>query len=188
MDAKKIWGKARRGYKIQAIIVVVLAVIVYVYPVTASTITFTEGHHTWTSEDPYYDAIILDNDASLDYEGGFVGMLDAYNLSIANITGGIITHLRTSDESIVHLHESTNMDIMEAKGTSVINLHTNDYILSTENGHYDYGYIEGTYYETTTYFYIHFYNSTTYSNLNIVPEPATFLIFTVGSIFLRRRK
>ncbi len=143
----------------------------------------------------WYDIDVYDTDTPppdhtiVDMFGGNVHhILSTYDASIINITGGSVYQLRTSNESIANIHASINFDVLEAKDNSVINLYTDDFTISSENGGFDHGYIEGIYYGTTTDFFIHFYDDTSYSHINIVPEPATFLLLGLGGLLLRKRK
>ena len=143
----------------------------------------------WYDIDVYDTNTLPPNHTIVDMLGGNIHhILSTYDASMINITSGSVSQLRTSNESIANIFECINFDVLEAKDNSVINLYTDDFIISSENGIFDHGYIEGTYYGTTTDFFIHFYDDTSYTHINTVPEPTTFLLLAIGGLVLRNRK
>lgn len=167
-------------------IFIILIILVGAYPAVATTITFSSGHHVWTDADPYYDEVFLENDASLDFLSGSIGKLEINHYGLSNIYAGNMTSLWTFDDSIVNIYGG-DVDVLAAFNDSEVYLYTNDFIYSAIGGVENNGYIEGLYYNTTTAFYISFYDDTSYSHLNIVPEPTTFLLLGLGVILLRKR-
>jgi len=177
------------------IILIVLVVLAGACPVQAYPDKLFTSSGQIVAGESWYDIDIYDTDTPppdhtiVDMFGGNVHhILSTYDASIINITGGSVYQLRTSNESIANIHACINLDVLEAKDNSVINLYTDDFTISSENGAFGYGYIEGTYYGITTDFFINFYDDTSYSHINIVPEPATFLLLGLGGLLLRKRK
>ena len=167
------------------VILTILTIFAGVFPVNATTITFSSGHHVWTDAAPYYDEVFVQNDASLDFLGWSIGKLEVDHYGLGNIYGGNMASLWTFDEGVVNIHGS-DIDVLAAFNDSEIYLYTNDCIYSATGGVENNGYIEGLYYNTTIAFYISFYDDTSYSHLNIVPEPTTFLLLGSGGILLRK--
>lgn len=180
---KYIWGEIMRK-----IIVTILVILAGTCPVNASTITFSSGHYIWTDTDPYYDEVFVVNEAILDFTGGGIGKLEGFHNALINITGGTMDQLWAGDEVIANIYECMDLDILEASENSIMNLYTNDFIYSSTGGTMEQGYIEGFYYGTTTDFFISFYDDTTYSHINIVPEPTTFLLLALSSLALLRKR
>lgn len=172
---------------LRKIITAILVILAGAGLVGATTITFSSGHYTWTDADLYYDEVFVVNEATLDFTGGGIGKLEGFHNALINITGGTMDQLWAGDEAIANIYECVDLDILEARHDSTINLYTNDFIYSPTGGVMEQGYIEGLYYGTTTAFYISFYDDTTYSHVNTIPEPATLLLFGLGGVLLRKR-
>jgi len=155
-------------------------------PVKASLV-YSSGHNSFTSSDPQWEEIFIINDAILDFLSGNAIKLDLSNTAMANIYGGTTTNLVTADDSVVNLHYCIDIDGLQASDNSIINFYTDDFTFSAEGGKYAYGYIEGTYYNTTMDFHISFFDDTSYSHINTIPEPTTFLLLGLGGLLLRKR-
>lgn len=151
----------------------------------AEIITFESGHHIFTSEDPYYDEVFVENDASLDFLSGDIGKLETIYYGLADIYGGNMDSLWTFDESVVKI-QGGDIDLLAAFNNSDILLYTDDYMYSPVGGSEGYGYIEGLYYDSAVAFYISFYDDTSYSHIATVPEPSTIFLFGMGAMFLRK--
>jgi hypothetical protein len=159
--------------------------LLWVGTTTAEIITFESGHHIFTSEDPYYDEVFVENDASLDFLSGDIGKLETIHYGLADIYGGTMDSIWTFDESFVKIHGG-DIDLLAAFDNSDILLYTDDYIYSPVGGSEGYGYIEGLYYNSSEAFYISFYDDTSYSHIATVPEPTTLMLFALGGLFIRR--
>jgi len=173
--------------KTKIITIMAMVMLASVCPVKADLV-FDSGYNTFTDSDPQWEEIFVENDAILDFLSGNAVKLDLRHTATANIYGGTMTTLWTGDSSVVNLYYCIDIDVLGAFDNSVINLYTDNFIFSTEGGRYGYGYVEGTYYNTTMDFHISFYDDTSYSHINTVPEPATFLLLGLGGALLRKRK
>ena len=70
---------------------------------------------------------------------------------------------------------------------ALLNLYAYDVAIHPTGGYYDNGWIEGKYISNDQYFAFDL-GSYDISHINIIPEPTTLLLFSVGSIvFLRKR-
>jgi len=149
-------------------------------------LVFDSGYNIFDDSYPYYDEVFVENDAILDFTGGEIGKLEGRNNCSINITGGIMSQLWSGDDTLVNIFECDQLEILEARHDSIINLYTNDFIYSPTGGDMEQGYIEGLYYSTTTAFFISFYDDTSYSHLSMVPEPTTLLLFGLSGFLLAR--
>lgn len=59
-----------------------------------------------------------------------------------------------------------------------------DLLKSSSGGNYGYGFVNG-YWDDGTSFYIHLLSPETYSNINLIPEPASLLLLAFGVLLLR---
>jgi len=168
----------------QITIILVTVLVIGISTTTAEIITFESGHHTFTSEDPYYDEVFVENDASLDFLSGDIGKLETIHNGLVDIYGGNMDSLWTFDESVVKIHGG-DIDLLAAFNNSDILLYTDDFMYSPVGGSEGYGYIEGLYYNSAVAFYISFYDDTSYSHIATVPEPATILLFGIGGLIMR---
>ena len=170
------------------IILTICLVMLVIVCTAKGDLWYSSGYNTFTDSDPQWENIFVENDAILDFLSGNAVKLELMHTATANIYGGTMTTLWTGDSSVANLHYCIDIDDLAAFDNSIINLYTIDFILSSEGGRYGYGYIEGIYYNTTMDFHISFYDDTSYSHINTIPEPATFLSLVLGGFLLRKRK
>jgi hypothetical protein len=173
--------------KTKIITIVAVTLLAGICPVGASMIFLDSGHYVWTDADPYYDEVFLENDASLDFLSGSIGQLTTRDKSLANIEGGQMYGLHTVNDSFVH-YQAGLIDYISASHDTTVFLYAYDVIYDPTGGAAGNGFIEGYFLKDDTYFGFSCLNEGTYSHIRIVPEPATFLLLTLGSLFLRRRK
>jgi hypothetical protein len=185
------------------IILIILVILAGACPVRADLV-FDSGYNTFDANDPYYDEVWVINDAHLDVLGGSMWKLELMNYATSNIYGGNIDLLALNHNTVVNIY-SSDMDLLAIQDFTVVNIHggTLDYFAAAENGlgylyAYDVtyhptgglageGWIEGTYISNDMQFSFSFYNDVSYSHLNIIPEPTTFLLLGFGAFFLRKR-
>ncbi len=139
------------------------------------------GHHTVTENDVYGE-IFMQNDATADIFGGTITKLETWDFSIADIYGGEIDWLYADYSSVVNIYGGT-LDILGAWADSVVNLYAYDVTYHAIGE----GLIEGTYYSDNSQFILTLKTTETYSHVNVVPEPATLLVFVLGALIMRRR-
>jgi len=172
--------------KTKMITFVVATLLAVICPVSASMIFLDSGHYVWTDADPYYDEVFLENDASLDFLSGSIGQLSTRDESLSNIEGGQMLSLSTFNNSLVH-YQAGLIDYISASHDTIVFLYAYDVIYDPTGGAAGNGYIEGYFLKDDTYFGFSCLNEGTYSHIQIVPEPATFIILTCGVLLLRKR-
>jgi len=167
-------------------------------------LVFDSGYNIFDDNDPYYDEVWVINDAVLDVLGGAMWKLELSDFATANIHGGDIDLLALNHNTIVNIY-SGYIDLSSIQDSAVVNIHggTLDYFAAAESslaylyaydvtyhptgGLENEGWIEGKYYLSDAPFSFSFYNDFSYSHVNIVPEPTTFLLLGIGGLLLRKR-
>jgi len=162
----------------------ILAVVMLygVCPVIATT--WTSGHHEIFDGDVYHEVEIY-NDVTLDIFGGEITHLITFNSTITNWYDGGMDSLWTRDDSIVNIFGG-QLGGLSSQNNSIVNLCAYDIVFEPSGG-LDDGWIYGKYYSDNSSFDIHL-GMDTYVHVNIIPEPTTLLLLSLGGIFLRRKR
>jgi len=145
------------------------------------------GHHEIFDGDVYAEIGIY-NDVRLDIFGGDIGYVWAFNDTITNWYGGQMNYFVANDNSIVNIYGGTINIGLGGGDNSEINLYAYDISITHTGGHWDVGQVTGKYYANDTSFIFDLWGPDTYLHINIVPEPATFLLLALGVLGIRRRK
>jgi len=172
-------------------ILMIFTVLVFACQSQADT-TWTTGHHEINIGETYGE-IWMYNDCTLDILGGDISRLAAYDTTVTNWYDGTMVALWAKENSVVNIYGGRlvyydgRRGDMWADGQSVINLYAYDITHTTTGDHYGFGRLTGKYYLNDSPFGFDLYSSETYSHINIVPEPATFILLALGGMFLRKK-
>jgi len=165
------------------IITLVGALILLGHAPLQATTWWDTGHHVIDDGDVYGE-VFLENDASVDVLGGSILKLETFNVSTADIFGGEMDSLWTNDDTVASIYGGT-LEWLAASENSTVNLYAYDITYYPTDGLHSEGWLEGTYYSDDTQFSFSFYGEYSYSHVNVVPEPATFVLFGLGLPIVR---
>ena len=109
--------------------------------------------------------------------------------SIVNMTGGTTKYLSANDFGVINLSGGLVTDSLYADDSAVINIFGYNLTKTPYGGHYNVGQVSGFWADGVP-FEIDLWDSKTgtYSHINLIPEPMTFLLIGFGSLFVRKRR
>jgi len=115
--------------------------------------------------------------------------LFAHDSGVINMSGGITRRIGSAGFSTVNLFGGLVTDDLASGDSSIINVYGYNLGKSATGGKFGNGFVWGEW-ESNVPFNFDFYGPTTYSRVILyeIPEPATMLLFVVGSVFLRKRR
>ena len=161
----------------------------------ASTVNVTGGHVSTLDAREFSTANI---------SGGFVYGLHAKNNSIINFSddasgasigardfgmlnmyGGTTDLIGVIDSGTLNLYGGLITESLGAWNDAVVNIYGYDFNYDPMGGSRDGGQLTGFWLDSTA-FIIDLYGTETYSNINLIPEPATFLLFGLGISLLKK--
>jgi len=161
--------------------------LVGVFPAKAALWYSSGDNNTFTDSDPQGQEVFVENDAVLNYLSGSSSGLMVIQTATANIYGGTITYdLFTSIDSIANIY-LIDLGILWSTHDSIVNIYAYDIDFYSTGGINNEGYMTGTFYQDDVSFLIDFYHPETVSHVNVVPEPSTLFLLSLGGIFLRKR-
>jgi len=152
-----------------------------VNPVRATT--WTEGHHEIFDGDTYWETYIH-NDVTLDIFGGDIYRLDAYDTTLTNWYGGQMDTLRARDDSIINIYGG-NLWTFAGTENSLANLYAYDVLITHTGGFWDDGQVFGKFCADDSSFSFDLWGDNSYLHINIVPEPTSLLLLSLGGLLLR---
>ncbi|NIT57366.1 MAG: hypothetical protein GWN00_14380 [Aliifodinibius sp.] len=118
------------------------------------------------------------------YDGGSVFSLGAGVSGTINMMGGNTEYLRAGDFSIVNLFGGTVNIYLNAWDSAKVNIYGYGFDYDPSAGNWNGGQLTGLWLDDTP-FIIDLAGSGTYSNINLVPEPISLILFTCGALLLR---
>ena len=147
---------------------------------------WNSGHHEIFAGDVYWE-IYMYNDAIADMFGGDVYKTETFGDSIFNFIDG--------EMNLLYVHESSNVNIyggmlsgLGAIENSTVNLYAYNVTHHPTGGHFNRGWVEGSYLSDDSYFSFDLNHTNTFSHINIIPEPTAFILLGLGGILLRKQR
>lgn len=113
-----------------------------------------------------------------------LGVVDS---GIVNMAGGTTTYLRAGNISSINLYGGIVSEYLNAWDSATVNIYGYGFNYDPSAGSWDGGQLTGFWLDDTP-FTIDLYDAQTYNHINLIPEPATVLLMSLGSLILRRRR
>jgi hypothetical protein len=200
-ELKKEVTKERRGGDMKTQIKSIITVILILFcacPLQADTEWYS-GHHEIFDGNGYGE-IWMHNDATADMWGGYVFQLGTFDSSNFSMYGGTMNRLMVRGNSVVNIHSGElNQLAIYTFGyykyyddntyeyiydNGLVNLYAYDVVYHPTDEYS--GYIEGKYINNDQHFTFNT-GLSDISHINIVPEPATLLLLSLGGLLLRKK-
>ncbi len=172
---------------------------------TVHAITWTEGYHQINDGNNFSLLYVYGNDTVVDMYGGWIGaaiigddssfnfydgtiddQLSCGGTSLTKIYGGMIDYMSVGPSAVLDLYGTdydNSLHTLWSYG-GPINLYATDVTFTFGAGTLGADLLEGKYILTQDYFVWNVYDDT-YKYINVLPEPATLLVFSLGMLFLR---
>jgi hypothetical protein len=106
---------------------------------------------------------------------------------IVNMIGGSVEDLHAGGSGTFNLYGGIITDSLNAWDSSQVNVFSYGLSKTASGGFYGYGKAYG-FWNNGSPFTIDFSTPETYSHVNLIPEPTTFAILSIGRLLLRKRK
>lgn len=161
----------------------------------ASTFNMSDGHvaglNAWQSSSinisgGSVSGLLLYNNAAVNIsQNANIYSAAAYS-GVINMNGGTVALLSGMENSTVNLRGGNITDGLGAYGFTTINVFGYNLTKTSTGGTHGAGQVTG-YWQNGLPFTINLGGSDAYSHINLIPEPATFLLISIGGLLLRRK-
>lgn len=169
--------------KTKILLIIAGVVALGAFPVQATI--WTEGHYEIVDTNVYGEIYIY-NDVTVDMFDGDVYKLETFDITTFDMLDGELTDLRVHDNSISNLYGG-NLNRLGITENGSLDLYAYDVIHHPTGGYYDRGWVEGNFLAKDLYFSFDFVEPDTFSHINVVPEPATLLLLSLGVLLIRKK-
>jgi hypothetical protein len=122
------------------------------------------------------------------YDGGSVFSLGAGGQSgVVNMAGGVTEYLRAGESGIINLYGGLVTNCLDAWDSATVNTYGYGFNYNHSAGSWDGGQLTGFWLDGTA-FSIDLYAPSTYDHINLIPEPGSLALLSLGGLLLRRRR
>jgi len=125
--------------------------------------------------------------ANLSDMGSVVSLSARGSFGKVNMTDGTTEYLRAGDSGTINLHGGIVSEYLNAWDFATVYIYGYGFNYDPSAGNWNGGQLTGFYLDDTA-FTIDLYDAQTYNHINLIPEPATVLLVSLGSLMLRRRR
>ena len=136
--------------------------------------------------DVYDGEVFLTGDGVIDIFGGSIGKLETLSSSEANLYDGDIKWLTLRNTSNINIHGGMiGEGAISAYDSSTVFLYATD-VTFHPSDEYGESMVEGTYISNSESFMLPVWHVDTFAHINIVPEPASLVLFGLGGMLVRK--
>jgi hypothetical protein len=122
------------------------------------------------------------------YDGGTVFSLGARGQSgVVNMTGGTTEYLRAGESGIINLYGGVVTNFLDAWDFAIVNIYGYGFDYDPYTGKWIGGQLRGFWFDNIA-FSIDLYDAHTYEHINLIPEPASLMLFSLGVLLIRRNR
>jgi len=104
-----------------------------------------------------------------------------------NMSGGVTQGANFRGEATANLYGGTISEFLMATEESTVNIFGYDLVLTSSGGSYGYGQVTGFWLDDMP-FTINLNGADTYTHINLIPEPASLLLLSLGALVLARKR
>lgn len=136
----------------------------------------------------YVYGIEAGNHSTVNFSGNASALsIIAGSSGTINMAGGSIKYLRAGDTGTINLYDGIVSECLNAWDAAAVNIYGYGFSHDPGAGDWDGGQLTG-FWLNDVGFSVDLYDSDTYDHINLVPEPASLLLFGFGSLILSRRR
>jgi len=154
-----------------------------------TTYSLYAGHESFVtiSRAKVFHILTWDNATVNFFEGGLATSLSARDSSTVNMAAGATRYLRAGESGTVNLYAGVVSDCLSAWDSGSVNIYGYGFNYDPTGGDWDGGQVTGFYLNGTP-FAIDIYDADTFARTNLVPEPGSLILLSLGSLFVGSRK
>jgi hypothetical protein len=144
-----------------------------------TTVTMTGGSVT--------DSMTVYDASKFNMYAGYLNSLSAHGSNTINVYGGSVNGLGSADAAVIFSLRGGSVTFINTDSHAAVNIYGYNLAKTNTGGMFGYGQITG-FWQDNSQFTINLVGSGTYSSINLIPEPATLLLFGASAFILRKSK
>jgi len=115
-----------------------------------------------------------------------VGAIGVRNFGIVDMYAGVVNRIAVLESGEVNIYGGQLIEWINIIDTGEVNVYGHDLVKTNSGGAYGYGQLYG-YLMDETYIFVDLANSEAYDHINLIPEPTTFILLALATLFIRRK-